>query len=60
MSNSSLLIGTTPTFWQTIPPERHEIFEIFSKDTDSDNRREATEITVSPAPETSTTGLPYA
>ena len=59
-SNSSLSIGTTPTFWQTIPPDRQEIFEIFSNETPSDNRREATEITVSPAPDTSTTDPPYA
>ena len=47
-------MGITPTFWQTIPPEREEIFEIFSELTPVASRREATEITVSPAPETST------
>ena len=48
-----MLIGTTPTSSQTIPPARDESMDRLLKFILEAKHNEATEITVSPAPETS-------
>ena len=54
-SNSLLVIGTTPTFSQTIPPAILESIASSSKSILHAKHIAATETTVSPAPETSIT-----